>query len=455
MKFKGTISLLLLLLGLGAYVYFGEYKGKDSRQQQADAKKKAIAIDSKDITEISLVFPDHTITGVKKGEKQWEFTSPPGIDPDQDEWELLAGNVPRIEREDTVTSQAADLAGFGLKDPPLRVIAKTKDGKNFEILFGAENPRKIYNYAKLADSNEVFLSPSSWSRIFQKTANDLRNKKVLDFESDDIDSVTIGAGKDETLFQKSGTDWLIKKPTESKADGSEISTFISSIKFSRASSFADEKIDLKAAGLDMPAFKITLHDARSNTNRELLIGKSPEKDKYYAKDGSRPAIMIIEKEIPEKAKRPLFDWRDKSITATPIDREKTDQIEIHRGTEALALKKDGSDWKSSDGKKLQADKILGFYNTMEFDRVKEIIDSPKPLATYGLDKPKLEVVFKQGSNEVKRLSFGSDIKNPEGIYVKSSDAPSVKKVSKDVYDRFNVKIEDLVEAPPPSTPPKQ
>jgi len=455
MKFKGTISLLLLFLGLGAYVYFGEYKGKDARQQQADAKKKAITIDSKDITEISLVFPDHTITGVKKGEKQWEITSPPGIDPDQDEWELLAGNVPRIEREDTVTSQATDLAGFGLKDPPLRVIAKTKDGKSVEILFGAENPRKIYNYAKLADSNEVFLSPSSWLRIFQKTVNDLRNKKVLDFESDDIDSVTIAAGKDETQFQKSGTDWVIKKPTESKADGSEISTFISSIKFSRASGFADEKIDLKAAGLDMPAFKMTLHDAKANTNRELLIGKSPEKDKYYAKDGSRPAIMIIEKEIPEKAKRPLFDWRDKSITASPIDRDKTDQIEIHRGTETLAVKKDGSDWKSSDGKKLQADKILGFYNAMEFDRVKEIIDSPKALATYGLDKPKLEVVFKQGSNEVKRLSFGSDIKNPEGIYVKSSDAPSVKAVSKDVYDRFNVKMEDLVEAPPPATPPKQ
>src|SRR6476660_4248800 len=138
MKFKGTISLLLLFLGLGAYVYFAEYKGKDARQQQADAKKKAIAIDAKDITEISLVFPDHTITGVKKGEKQWEMTSPPGIDPDQDEWELLAGNVPRIEREDTVTSQATDLSGFGLKDPALKVVTKTKDGKTVEMLFGAE-----------------------------------------------------------------------------------------------------------------------------------------------------------------------------------------------------------------------------------------------------------------------------------------------------------------------------
>src|SRR6266702_2959607 len=124
MKFKGTTALLAIFVVLGAYVYFGEYRGKENRQKQGEAKKKAVNVDQKDITEISLVFPDHTITGVKKGEKQWEITNPAGLEPDQDEWDLLASNVPRIEREDTVTNQATDLSQFGLKDPPLKVIAK-------------------------------------------------------------------------------------------------------------------------------------------------------------------------------------------------------------------------------------------------------------------------------------------------------------------------------------------
>ena len=446
MKFKGTTVLLAVFVGLGIYMYFGEYKGKETRQKQEEAKKKAISnLDQKDITEISLVFPDHTITGVKKGEKQWEITSPPGIDPDQDEWELLASNVPRIEREDTVTAQATDLSQFGLKDPPLKVIAKTKDGKTTEIDFGAENPRKIYNYAKFANSNEVFLTPSSWLRIFQKTLTDLRNKKVLDFETDDIDSVGIDSGKDSLLFQKAGNDWMIKKPVDTKADTGEISTFLSSIKFARATGFAEASVDAKAAGIDPPAIKITLHDKKANANRELFIGKSPETDKYYARDGSRPAIFIIDKEIPEKAKRPVNDWRDKSLTQ--IDREKTDQIEIHRGTETVAMKKDGADWKSLDGKKLQWDKVSGLLNSLEFDKAKQIIDSPKALSTYGLDKPRLEVIFKQGTTELGRLSFGSDSKDPEGAYVKSGDSPTVKIIGKDVYDKFNVKLEDLLEPP--------
>ena len=337
MKFKGTILLMLIFVGLGAYVYFAEYRGKEDKQKQEEARKKALNIDQKDITEISLVFPDHTITGVKKGEKQWEITSPAGTDPDQDEWELLASNVPRIERESTVTDQPGDLAQFGLKDPALKVIAKTKDGKTTELLFGAENPRKIYNYAKFAGSNDVFLSPSSWLRIFQKSLSDLRNKKILDFESDDIDAVTIASAKDAMQFQKSGENWLLQKPLDTKADAGEISTFISSIKFARAANFAETSIDAKAAGLEPPAFKVTLHDSKANASRELLIGKSPEADKYYARDASRPAIMIIDKDLPEKMKRPIFDWRDKSITQ--IDREKTDQIEIHRGAETLACRR--------------------------------------------------------------------------------------------------------------------
>ena len=41
---------------------------------------------------------------------------------------------------------------------------------------------------------------------------------------------------------------------------------------------------------------------------------------------SRDSIFIIDKDIPEKARRPLFDWRDKSITK--LDRDKIDHIDV-------------------------------------------------------------------------------------------------------------------------------
>jgi len=442
--------LFLVFAVLGGYVYFTEFRGKEERQKQEENKKKLFVVEPKDITELTLAYPDRTITAVRKGEKQWQITSPAGLDADSDEWEQLASNVPKIEREDTLAQNVADPGQFGLKDPAVKVSAKTKDGKTLEVSFGGENPKKSHNYAKLAGSNDVFLTASNWSKTFTKTASDLRNKKVLEFETDDIDSVKVLDGTKELEVQKAGDDWQLKKPIDTKADASEISTFTSAIKFARANSFPEPPVDAKTAGLDTPAMKITLHDSKAKADRTLLIGKSSEKDKYYARDGSRDVIFIIDKEIPEKARKPIFDWRDKSIAK--FDREKMDKIEIQHGSDMVTLQKDGSDWKLADGKKAQWDKVSGMLNGLDFEKAKDIVDAPKPLPTYGLDKPTLQVVFRNGANQLLRIDFGKDSTMPEGIYLKTSEGPAVKVVSKDVSDKFNVKAGDLVEAPAADKP---
>jgi len=449
MKFKGTAALFLLFVILGGYVYFTEFRGKEERQKQEEAKKKVFSVEDKDITEVSLTYPDRTITGVKKGDKQWEITSPPGVEADPDEWEQLASNVPKIERGDNVAQNVQDLAQFGLKDPAVKVTAKTKDGKAVEILFGAENPKKTFNYATVPGANDVFLTGSNWAKTFTKNVSDLRNKKILEFETDNVDNVKIIEGTKQLEVQKSGDDWQLKKPIEAKADASEISTFTSSIRFARVNSFPEPPVDAKTAGLDSPAVKITLHDNKAKADRTLLIGKTSSTDRYYARDASRDTIFIIDKEIADKARRPLFDWRDKSITK--IDRDKIDKIEVLRGTDMITLLKSGSDWELADKKKAQWDKVTGMLNALDFEKAKDIIDAPKGLSTYGLDKPKLEVVLRQGSNELARVGFGNDSKMPEGVYLKTSDRPAVNIVSKDVFDKFNVKQDDLVEAEKPKS----
>ena len=121
MRFKGTTILFILFVILGGYVYFTEYRGKEERQKQEESKKKAFSVEQKDISEITLTYPDHTITAVRKGEKQWEITAPAGIQADSDELEQLASNIPQINRDDTVAQNAQDLTPFGLKEPPVKV----------------------------------------------------------------------------------------------------------------------------------------------------------------------------------------------------------------------------------------------------------------------------------------------------------------------------------------------
>jgi len=81
----------------------------------------------------------------------------------------------------------------------------------------------------------------------------------------------------------------------------------------------------------------------------------------------------------------------------------------------------------------------------------EFVDLP---GAYGLDKPRLEVVLREKGKNVAELKFGSDSQNPAGVYLKSANPP-IMTVSKDLYDRLNVKWSDLLEPQPaPTTPVK-
>jgi len=441
-RFRSTLILLVVFAALGGYVYFAEYRGHDEREKQEASKKKLFSEPLKDVTALSLTFPDHKMSAVKKDDKHWEFTEPQGLDADSDEWDMLVSSLSQIEKGGAV-SASTNLAQYGLDKPVVEVTAKLKDGKSVGVLFGSENPKKSDNYAKLADSPDVFLSPVSGSKSFQKSLTDLRNKKVLEFALDDINSIRIEDGKTLMEFQKSGMDWLIKKPLDLKADAEEISGFLSAIQSARATSFADSGLTLMSAGLAPVTTKVTLHDAKANTDKILSIGKSPETDKYYARDESRTAIMIINKDVPAKARRPLIDWRDRSIAH--FDQGSIDELEIVRGPEKISVRKQGSDWKLADGRKAQMDKISSLLLAVEFERAQEIIDSPGNPSTYGLDKPRIEVTLRQAGKDVIGLKLGGPTRNPMGSYLKVSTNPAVMTVAEDFFAKFSLKADDLAE----------
>ena len=97
-RFRSTLVLLVVFAALGGYVYFAEYRGRDEREQQEASKKKLFPTPLKDVVGLSLAFPDHKISAVKKDDKHWEFTEPQGIDADSDEWEMLVSSLGQIEK---------------------------------------------------------------------------------------------------------------------------------------------------------------------------------------------------------------------------------------------------------------------------------------------------------------------------------------------------------------------
>ena len=447
MKFKGTGSLLAVFVVLGAWVYFTDVRGREEREQAAEDAKKVFVVDDEEISQISLIYPDRTIQGVRI-ETGWEFISPAGMDADSGEWDLLASNVPRLERDETISSEPEDLEQYGLAPPDLRVEIAMSDGRSEEILFGNENPGGSHYYSKLGSSAEVFMSPTGFARTFRKEANDLRDKTVLGFEQGDIDRIEINGSNPRSLV-RDGDSWSLLTPIETAADSAEVSTFLGAVGFARASGFGEEGADPGEMGFDEPSLEVVLHDSASGSNHVLLIGGQPEDEpeRYFAKDDSRDTVFIVDSDIMEKAERGLFDWRDKTLAS--FDRDDVVTIRLEKDDDSLELRKSGEDWLLPDDRPAQWTKVSAMLNALEFERATEIIDSPGPLGGYGLASPRLRVVLGGDGEDVLTFNFGADAEDPEHIYWKSDSESVVKAVSKDVFDRFDLTAEDLLDTSGP------
>jgi hypothetical protein len=128
MRFKGTLLLLLICLGVGGFLYFYEIKGGDQRTKAKEGEKVVWKVPAGDVQQIELISPADHITSVRAGENQWRITAPRALDADSEELNRLVSSASDISREDIIEENATDLARFGLEPPQSTVAIKTKDG---------------------------------------------------------------------------------------------------------------------------------------------------------------------------------------------------------------------------------------------------------------------------------------------------------------------------------------
>jgi hypothetical protein len=464
MRFKGTLILLLVCLALGGYVYFYEIKGSNQREQAKEAENQVWKFDGQSIQQIELISATQRITAIRQNEKEWALTSTGNsrtLDADADELNRLAGSASNIRRESVVEPNAANLAPFGLDPAKSSLKIKTKDGKEYAINFGTSNPTGNSAYAVMAGKKEVFLVASSVVSAFDKKTDDLRNHQILGFDQPDVQSLSLKSSKGEMLLTKDGNDrwWIAGKETIA-ADSPGVRGILNTLSMGRIKEFFNESPEeYQSLELDKPVVDVHLTYGKNKAIKHLVIGseKSNLRKKaktglaekpaasglYLAKDESRPDLFFVEKDLVDKLTKSAQDVRDKALAA--LQRWDVDFIALTNSKGSFTFAKSNGEWFTADTKKkAKWDGINSILDAME-KPVKEWIDKPASLSNYGLDKPTLRVVLKQGGTVLADCSFGKSAK--DGIYAQVKGDSSVKVADPDGLGALDKGEPDLVEPP--------
>jgi hypothetical protein len=357
MKLRGLMVAAVILAGLTGTLYWSNHhKPADTTEASADVSPKILAVKEADISKFDLKKNGtEQVGGERTNTGQWHITSPTALPADQSAVSSLLGTFSSLNSERLVEEKASNLAPYGLDAPKLEVDLTEKDNKTQQLLLGDSTPAGNGMYAKLGGDPRIFTIPSYDKVGMDKSANDLRDKRLLTVDSDKISQVEFVAKKQEIAFGRNKDEWQIVKPKPLRADGTQVDELVRALtdaKMELPASNVQNSNDQKktAAAFASAAPVATAKVTAESGSQELQVRKN--KDDYYAKSSAVEGIYKVPSTLGQALDKKLEDFRNKKLFDLGLDDPK--KIELRDGSKTYFLTRSGEDWWSGSAKKMDA-----------------------------------------------------------------------------------------------------
>jgi hypothetical protein len=440
MKLRGLIVAGVVLAGLsGALYWSNHHKPADTTEASADVPPKILAVKEADISKFDLKKNGtEQVGGERNSAGQWHINSPTPLAADQSAVSSLLGTFSSLNSERLVEEKASNLASYGLDAPKLEVDLTEKTNKTKKLLLGDDTPAGNGIYAKLDGDPRVFTIPSYDKTSIDKSANDLRDKRLLTVDSDKISQVDVVAKKQEMAFGRNKDEWQIVKPKPLRADGSVVDDLVRAL--TDAKMELDKSDDPKktasifASAIPVATAKVT---AESGT-QELQIRKN--KDDYYAKSSVVDGIYKVANTLGQALDKNLEDFRNKKLFALGSD--DPNKIEMRDGSKTYFLTRNGEDWWSGSAKKMDAGAVQELLDKVRDLSASKFVDSGFTAALIDLTVT---------SNDGKRVEKVAISKSGDNYIAKRENEPALYQVDSKAIDDLKKSAADLKPATTPGS----
>ena len=325
-----TIILVLVLAGLGGYIYFVE---SERPAGGVEEREKVFAVEADAIEEVTVTAEGQTTT-LRKTDGTWQITAPVAVEADSTEVTSLTSALAALDISRVVAENASNLAEYGLAEPRIKISYKAAGGTGGELHIGEKTPTQGDMYALEPGTTRVFLVPAYQETALAKSTFDLRDKQVLHFERDKVDTIEISQPGQPTIqLARAGTEWQLKEPIQVRGDYSTVEGLLTRLDTAAASEIADPNSPA-SFGLEQPTAVVTL--GAGSTRATLEVGTEQE-GTLYARDTGRGLIFKVEPSLAVDLKKTVDEVRDKDLFE--FRTYNVDRLRITRGSETYEFQK--------------------------------------------------------------------------------------------------------------------
>jgi hypothetical protein len=340
MKPKGLLIAVVLLAVLSGVVWWSNKKQAAAPKTPTDTTTKMLTIPDDQFLEIRVRKLTGEVLDLRRDTGKWRIAEPLPLGADPDSVSSMVGNLTNLNADKVIEENASDLKPYGLDTPTLDIVVTKKDGKTAEVLVGDDVPTGSGAYAKLVNDPRVFTIGTFVKTGLDKKPDDLRDKRLLTFDSDKLTRVELQAKGQTVEFGKnSSNEWQILKPVPLRADSSQVDALVGKLK--------DAKMDLANPDADAAkkfaaAPKIaTATVSDSSGTQTFELHKTTDKT-YYAKSSAVEGIYKVPSDIGDALDKGRDDFRSKKL----FDFGFSDPTKLE--VKGVPYTKSGDKWKSGD-----------------------------------------------------------------------------------------------------------
>jgi hypothetical protein len=338
---KGLLAAVIVLAALSGGVYWSnKHKAEEEKKPLPDAAPKILTIAEDQFKEIKLAKKDQEPLILSKATGSWQITAPQALAADSDAVGPLVTALASLASDRLIEDKSGDLTGYGLAAPSETITITKKDGKTETVLIGDDTPTQSGAFVKLASDPRIFTIAAFTKTSLDKGVKDLRDKRLLTFNSDKLTRVTLNALE----FGKSGAlDWQILKPKPLRADGSQVDELVRKLKDAKLDTALSEEELKKAQTAFASGAKVATATVTDASGTQTLEIRSAGKDKdktYYAKSSVAEGVWKVPNDLGDLSAKTVDDFRNKKL----FDFGFTDPDKVEVGTSAFT--KSGDKWMS-------------------------------------------------------------------------------------------------------------
>lgn len=435
MSMRGLLLATVALALLAGGVYWSESRRKAEEAKPKDEAPKLIGVseDQAKKVEIRKTGGDTTVLERDAGNK-WRITAPQPLATDQDAASGVVSSLTGLTWQRLVDEKAGDLARFGLNAPKVEVVLTTKDGKTRKVLVGDETPTQGGFFSKLEGDPRVFTIASWTKESIDKTSKDLRDKRLLTFDSEKLTRVELYAKGQAIEFGKNNqNEWTILKPRPLRADNLTIEELVRKLKDAKMDTSVSDEDAKKASsefasGTGIGTARVT--DAAGTQQIEVR----KKGDNYYARSSVVEGVHKAANELGEALDKKLEDFRNKKLFDFGFS--DPNKVELRDGTKTYSFAKSGDKW-TSGGK------------TMDSTSVQALVDKLRDLASIkfvesGFTTPAIEITVT--SNDGKRVEKVLISKSGDSWFAKRENEPAIYELDGKAVEEIQRAAADVKEA---------